>query len=245
MTFEINKGHFYAVGVGPGGEDLLTLRAVRVIENSQVIICPRADSSQTSLAYDIIRGFVTHQKIIEHNYPMKRSQKQVRESWIKAAEIITEHCLSGKTVCQVTLGDPNIYSTCAYVMPLLEKTIGLDRIHIVPGIAAFQSSAARFPFPLTTQEDRLLLMPATDLSAVENAMNHCETLVLYKVGKNIAAIYELLAKKGIAANARAVFNSEIPGREIIFADLKNALQSTPGYLACVIVYIGRKGWDAV
>ncbi|MFN2343232.1 MAG: precorrin-2 C(20)-methyltransferase, partial [Desulfonatronovibrio sp.] len=129
--FDVQKGHFYAVGVGPGGADLLTLRAVRVIEKSQVIICPRSASARSSLALDIISDFVNDQEIIEHVYPMQRSQEQVENSWVRAADIIKSNCLAGKTVCQVTLGDPNIYSTCAYVLPLLEESLGRNRIHAV------------------------------------------------------------------------------------------------------------------
>lgn len=240
--FDIQKGHFYAVGVGPGGADLLTLRALRVIEKSQVIICPKSASARSSLALDIIKDFVTDQEVIEHVYPMQRSQKQVENSWIKAADIIKTHCLAGKTVCQVTLGDPNIYSTCAYVMPFLEKSLGREKIHVVPGITAFQASAANFPYPLTTQEDRLTLMPGSDLNAVEKALKFCETLVLYKAGKNLPAIVRLLEKYDLANKAGVVFNSEMPDREKVFSSLDEALEGSPGYLACVIVYIRRKGW---
>ncbi|RQD67175.1 MAG: precorrin-2 C(20)-methyltransferase [Desulfonatronovibrio sp. MSAO_Bac4] len=243
--FDIQKGHFYAVGVGPGGADLLTLRAVRVIEESEVIICPKSASARSSLALDIIKDFVRDQEIIEHVYPMQRSQEQVENSWIKAADIIKTHCLAGKTVCQVTLGDPNIYSTCAYVMPLIEEVLGRDRIHVVPGITAFQSSAANFPHPLTTQEDRLILMPGSDLNAVENALKSCETLVLYKAGKNLPAIVRLLEKYDLASKAGVVFNSEMPDREEVFSSLDEALEGSRSYLACVIVYVGRKGWKTV
>lgn len=232
------------MGAGPGAPDLLTLRAVRVIEQSQVIICPRSATARSSLALDIIRDFVRDQEIIQHVYPMKRSPEQIQAAWAGAAGIITEHCLAGRTVCQVTLGDPHIYSTCAYVLPLLENSLGLERIHIVPGIAAFQSSAASFTEPLTSQEDRLMLMPGTDLEAVRQALTCCETLVLYKAGRNLAAIAELLEGQGLADRSRVVFNSGFPGRERVFAGLDQALGENPGYLACVIVYSGRRVWEA-
>ena len=36
------QGTLYGVGVGPGGEELLTLKAVKVIESCDVIIAPSA-----------------------------------------------------------------------------------------------------------------------------------------------------------------------------------------------------------
>ncbi len=241
--FQVQPGHFYAVGAGPGGADLLTLRAVKVIENSQVIICPKSTSSRASLALEIIRDFISHQEVIEHVYPMRRSEKDARDSWQKAAEIITRNCELGKTVTQVTLGDPHIYSTCAYVLPIVEEKLGKDRVHVIPGITAFQASAANFTGPLTTQEDRLTLMPGSNLQEVEKALEHCETLVLYKVGKNLKDLACLLRKHGLEENAGVVFNAEMPGKEKVYSGFERVAEDNPGYLACVVVYIGRRKWN--
>ncbi|MFW6037110.1 MAG: precorrin-2 C(20)-methyltransferase, partial [Desulfonatronovibrio sp.] len=243
QAFQIQKGHFYAVGAGPGVADLLTLRAVEVIKNSGVIICPRSASTKGSLALEIIRDFISDQEIIEHVYPMSRSEDEIRDAWTRAAQLISGYCLQGRTVSQVTLGDPHIYSTCAYVLPLLEQRLGAHKIHVIPGVSAFQASAAKFSNPLVTQEDRMLLMPGRDLAEIEKALNSCETLVLYKVGKNLAPLFDLLRRKGLEKKARAVFNAEMPGKEKLYSDLETALKDDPGYLACVIVHVGRRKWD--
>ena len=242
-SFQIQKGHFYALGVGPGSPDLLTLRAVDVIRNSGVILCPRSAVSRDSLALEIIRDHIFDQEIIEHVYPMQRSETKVRESWLRASEIIAFHCLRGRTVAQVTLGDPHIYSTCAYVLPVIEKALGPGRTHIIPGITAFQSCAANFTQSLTTQEDRLTLMPGTDMAEVEKAIGGCETLVLYKTGRKLQQLFDLLKRQGLERHARVVFNSGMPGKEKIYQDLEQALEDEPGYLACVLIYTGRRKWD--
>ena len=240
--FRVQPGHFYAVGAGPGGADLLTLRAVRVIENSQVIICPKSAGSRGSLALEIIQEFISNQEVVEHVYPMRRSQEEVRGSWILAARLIVQNCRLGKTVTQVTLGDPHIYSTCAYVLPLVEQELGRDRVHVIPGITALQSSASRFIQPLATQEDRVILMPGSDLREVEKALEHCETLVLYKAGKNLKRLAALLEMRGLKDRARVVFNSEMGDREAVYTDIHQAARGETGYLACVIVYAGRRKW---
>ncbi|MFO7727493.1 MAG: precorrin-2 C(20)-methyltransferase [Desulfonatronovibrio sp.] len=242
-AFQIEQGHFYAVGAGPGQADLLTLRAVEVIKKSSVIICPRSASSKGSLALEIIKDFISDQEIIEHVYPMSRNEDEIKDAWSRASQVISGYCLQGRTVSQVTLGDPHIYSTCAYVLPLLERQLGAHKIHVIPGVSAFQASAAKFTLPLVTQEDRMMLMPGTDMAEIEKVLTSCETLILYKAGKNLTPLYELLRRNGLEKRARAVFNAEMPGREKLYADLETALKDDPGYLACVIVYIGRRKWD--
>ncbi len=241
--FQVHRGHFYAVGAGPGAADLLTLRAVEVLKTSQVIICPRSASTRNSLALEIISDFVSDQEVIEHVYPMSRNENEIRESWTKAAILIAVHCLRGRTVSQVTLGDPHVYSTCAYVLPLLNERLGVDRIHVVPGITAFQACAARFIQPLATQEDRLMLMPGSDIEEVEKSLERCETLVLYKAGRNLGAVFALLKRHGLEQNARVVFNAEMSGKEQVYPDLEEALEHEPGYLACVIVHMRRRKWS--
>ncbi len=230
------------MGVGPGSSDLLTLRAVEVIRGSQVIICPRSAASRNSLALEIISGFILDQEVIEHVYPMSRNQEEVMDSWNQAAMLISSLCRQGKSVSQVTLGDPHVYSTCGYVLPRLEENLGLDRIHVIPGVTAFQASAANFAQSLVIQEDRLTLMPATDMEEVEKALDCCETLVLYKIGKNLTALCKLLQTKGLENKARMVLNAEMPGKEKVYPDMDRTLEREPGYLACVIVHVGHRSW---
>ena len=90
-----------------------------------------------------------------------------------------------------------------------------------------------------------MLMPATDMTAVEQALTQCETLVLYKCAKKMKQLLALLNKHGLADSARLVCYAEQSGRQAIFGDLRDAAESSHGYMATVIVYIGRKKWGTV
>ncbi|MDR3292400.1 MAG: precorrin-2 C(20)-methyltransferase, partial [Methanobrevibacter sp.] len=54
----MENGILYGVGVGPGGEELLTLKAVEVIKNVDVIIAPSAKESGESIAYETAKNFI-------------------------------------------------------------------------------------------------------------------------------------------------------------------------------------------
>lgn len=238
------QGHFYAVGIGPGAPDLLTLRAARLVETADVIIAPRSTIAETSLALDTVRHLITpRQEVLDHQYAMKRSEDIATANWTPVAEMAVERCRNGKSVVQITLGDPLIYSTTAYLLPLVLEHLGADHVHVVPGISAFQVAGSLFIQPLTIQEDRLMLMPATDLAAVERALSQCETLVLYKCAKVVDRLAQLLEKHGLAGSARMVCYAEQGERQTVHNRLSDAIGARHGYLATVIISIGRKSWN--
>lgn len=240
-------GRFLAVGVGPGAPDLLTLRAVRAIESAAVVIIPRSERSETSLARSCIAPWIQGQEVWEHVYPMTRDEESTRASWRGVAERAAAAVHAGRRVAQVTLGDPLIYATSAYLLAELAALLPPERIEIVPGISAFQAAGARVGDVLLTQEDRLTLMPGTDLKAVAEALDHCETLVLYKAGRSLPALRDLLAERGLAEHARALFYVEQGDRETVvrsLAGVEDEALRAAGYMATVLIRVGRRGWNA-
>lgn len=234
-------GSVHLVGIGPGAPDLLTVRAVRVIQSADTLFVPRSERSDESLARRAIAPYVSHQEVIEHVYPMTPDQKRADASWGAVAEQVLGRYERGLRVAQVTLGDPLIYSTSYYLFSALRRLLPPEAIHIVPGVSAFQAAGARVQRMLTIQQDRLLLMPATDLEAVAAAFERCETLVLYKAGRVLEPLRTLLAKRGLLERSAAVLYAEQEGREVLVEDWSRS--SLPaGYMTTVIVSVGRRPW---
>lgn len=236
-------GHFYAVGVGPGSSDLLTIRAVNLVRSADVVIAPRSRKSDTSLALQTVKDLLDGQEIIDHVYTMTRDAESTIRSWAKVAELVRQRCGRGQSVVQITIGDPLIYSTSCYLLSQLRESLSNGCVHVVPGISAFQASACLFDEALTIQEDRMTLMPATDLARVEEALDHCETLILYKAGKKIAELADLLDRHDLLDRARVVCYAEQPDRQFVSTDLREAANARHGYMATVLVHVGRKAWQ--
>ncbi|PNU21725.1 precorrin-2 C(20)-methyltransferase [Geothermobacter hydrogeniphilus] len=236
------SGHFYAVGVGPGTPDLLTLRAARIIESADLVIVPRAQGADRSLALETIRPFLRDQQLLCVSYPMQRNDQATRARWQELAGQVGDHCRQGRAVVQATLGDPLIFATSSYLMQGLTEQLPRERIHVVPGISAFQTGASRFGVPLTLQEDRLTLMSATDLELVAGALDHCETLVLYKAGGMISALRTLLKERGLLGSARLVSCVEQGNGELLVDNLESWQPVPLSYMSTLIVHVGRQGW---
>lgn len=234
-------GHFYAVGVGPGARDLLTLRAAQLIEGCDVLIAPRSERSEASLALGIVKDHLRDSEVLEFAYPMNRDAERTRISWAEVADWAATRLADDKSVVQITLGDPLIYSTSSYLLEALRARVAGDRLHVVPGISAMQAMASAFGEDLALQEDRLTLMPATDLEAVAEALDQCETLVLYKVADRLDPLIALLEARGLLGQARLAFAVE-QDRQRLIADLREAKGTRLGYMSVVVVRTGRKGW---
>lgn len=247
LSFNYNRalqGHYYAVGVGPGAPDLLTVRASKIIETADVLVCPRSSIAETSLALDTIKHLTNeNQVIINHQYAMIRDEESTLDRWEPVANEIINYCKSKMSVVQITIGDPLIYSTIAYVLPFISEAMGSDYIHIIPGISAFQITASKFIDPLIIQEDRLCVMPATDLDAVKKAIPNCETLVLYKCAKKLESLAVILKEHGLEDQCKVVCYAEQGAREVVYDSIDSAASSGNGYMATAIIYIGRKKWD--
>ena len=85
-------GTLYGVGVGPGDPELLTLKAVRLIKESEIIAIPN-DNKEKCVAYKIALGAVPELKdkeIIYISMPMTKDEEHLRQSHEKGAQQIIE-----------------------------------------------------------------------------------------------------------------------------------------------------------
>ncbi|NOY14161.1 MAG: precorrin-2 C(20)-methyltransferase [Deltaproteobacteria bacterium] len=235
-------GHFYAVGIGPGSPDLLTVRAVNIIKSADIILCPQAEGTNRSLALGAIEPYLKEQQVMCINYPMQRNGNNTRQRWNAVAADAQKELQQGKSVAMITIGDPLIFATTSYLLYGLADKLQKEKIHLVPGISAFQIGACRFYDPLTLQEDRLLLMSATDLDAVNNALDHCETLVLYKAAKVIDGLLEMLGKRDLLKSSKLISCAEQGDGELLIDGLENWRPGELNYMTTMIIRVGNRDW---
>lgn len=133
------KGKFFAVGVGPGDPELITLKAINTMKNSDVIAVPRSGASE-NIALKIAGAYIEGKTLLECDMPMIKDKEQLDRYHDQSAMEIGALLSKGKTVSFLTLGDPAIYSTVMYVHRRLTEQ-GFDTA-IIP---ASPPSAERQP----------------------------------------------------------------------------------------------------
>ena len=228
---EIKKGVLYGVSVGPGDPELLTVKAVRVLERCGVIAAPRTRSGGT-LALDIVRRAVSLEEktILPLFFPMGRDREAWRESHRRAAAEIQAHLDQGRDVAMPNLGDVSIYSTFGYLMELLrEKGYGTA---MVPGVPSFCAAAARLGASLVSGNTPLHVIPVTG-GDLEPALDWPGAKVLMKAGGSLPEVTEALRKSGQLERAALVEDCGLP-TERVCVRLTEDMEKT-GYFATVIV----------
>ncbi|MBB5335320.1 precorrin-2 C(20)-methyltransferase [Pectinatus brassicae] len=225
-------GIFYGIGVGPGDPDLLTMKAIKTLEKVDVIIAPKTEKKDGSVALSIARPhFKKEIEIIYQVFPMVKNFEASPQQWQDNKKEILSLLKQGKNVAFLTLGDPMFYSTYIYIYRLL-KTEDIN-IETIPGIPAFCAIAGAADYPLVEGNDIISIIPATaKADKIKQALAFSDNAVIMKVYKNFDDIVTTLKEKDLAKNAVMVSRCGLPDEERI--DNIEQVNAVPNYLSTIL-----------
>ena len=121
----------YCIGIGPGGEEQMTLRAVRALEKCDCV-------AGYGLYLDLIENLISDKERIESG--------MTRE--VLRCKAAVEAAKQGKTVAVVSSGDAGVYGMASLLLELCEHEPNLE-VEVIPGITAACSGGAVLGSPLT------------------------------------------------------------------------------------------------
>jgi precorrin-2/cobalt-factor-2 C20-methyltransferase len=188
----------YCIGCGPGDPDLLTLKAITIIKNADIIYAPTAREGKPSVALSIVEKFISKDtEIRQLIFPMIKDFSKLKENWKNNAIEITNSIRNGKRTIYLTVGDPSLYSTWIYIYKeLIDKHKDIE-VEIVPGITSIFSFSAEIKTPIGEGEEIIGIVPACyDLERLKIAAKCCDTLVFLKDGRYFNNVIETLITSG-------------------------------------------------
>jgi uroporphyrin-III C-methyltransferase/precorrin-2 dehydrogenase/sirohydrochlorin ferrochelatase len=133
-------GHVYLVGAGPGDPELLTVKAVRLIESAQVIL-------HDDLVGPAILDLAPPRAVVE-NVGKRCGKKSISQEEINA--LMVEHAQAGRSVVRLKSGDPLLFGRAAEEMAALAEA-GVP-YEVVPGVSAAFAAAAAIGCSLTDRD---------------------------------------------------------------------------------------------
>ncbi len=230
-------GIFYGVGVGPGDPGLLTLRAVQVLQEADVIIT--TDSRKQYRALTIIRPYLkdnvqTVELILPKNYPADTANSISSEN----KRIILDFLCRGKQIVFPTGGDPMLYSTYTYFFRLLQKE-GYPLV-TVPGVPFFCAVAARAGVPLAEEDEIISIVPAAvSREKMSEAIRYSESVLFLRAGNNVSQVIGCLEEAGCLSHSVLVSKAGFRDEKVL-TDLGNLEAEDIHFISTILTQKPRK-----
>ncbi|QOV19977.1 precorrin-2 C(20)-methyltransferase [Blautia liquoris] len=227
-------GKLYGVGVGPGDPELMTLKAVKVIRDSDVIALP-GEHPKDTVAWQIavkVCPEMEEKELLAVPMPMTKDKEKLKESHRQGARIICGGLKTGKQVAFLTLGDPTVYSTYLYMHKIV-KNAGYP-VEIINGITSFTAVAAKLNMGLAEGGELLHVVPAS--YQIQDSLELPGTKVLMKAGKRIRDVKQQLKDHNVEVSM--IENCGMPEEKIYYG--VDEIPEDAGYYSLLIVKEKRR-----
>ena len=190
------KGKVYLVGAGPGDPELLTLKALRLLQSAEAVL------HDDLVAPEILQLIPSTAQI--HNVGKRCGKKKILQGEINY--LMVALAASGLRVVRLKGGDPLIFGRAGEEIETLRRNN--IPFEIVPGVTSAMGAAAAAQIPLTHRRasSALVLITAHNASEKDAAEKDAwskfaasgATLVIYMPGQNYSDIAQRLTSAGLA-----------------------------------------------
>lgn len=226
-------GRVYLVGAGPGDPELLTVKALRLIESADVIL------HDDLVAQPILELASSRAAVV--NVGKRCGKKSITQEEINALTV--EHVRGGRSVVRLKSGDPLLFGRAAEEMAALAAA-GVA-YEIVPGVSAALAAAATIGCALTDREKASKVIFSTGhhaqsrnrvrLSALEDA-----TRVVYMPGRDLALLAAEWLQEGLPPELPCVLVSRAaqPGEQVLHTTLAALGEAAPAPAPSLLI----AGW---
>lgn len=228
-------GTLYGLGVGPGDPELLTLKAAHILRQTPDVFAASSTKNDYSIAEAIVRPHLPEgASVIRLGFPMTRDKAVLAAAWEENAATMAAVLAAGRDAAFLTLGDPMLYSTFGYVLPLLRARLPELPVVIVPGIMSLQAAAAATGKALAEAGENLLVASGIDEDGrLRKALEAADNAVILKAYRNFPRLRSLLGSLGLAGRTTFVTRLGHAG-EAVVDDLDDAPEK-PHYLSLCLV----------
>lgn len=215
------KGTFHGVGLGPGDPDLVTVKAVSIIENAGLLTY-FAKKGRRGNARTIVDKWVKPgQPELPLHYPMTTETHFGEEVYIEALRSFYEESVAaittvldrGEDVALVCEGDPMFYGSFMHLYIRLKDDYPT---RVTPGVTGMAGCWAAAGLPMTWGDDVLTVLPGTlDEDTLVERLAGTDAAVIMKLGSNFPKVRRALERAGLVDRATYVERGTMAGERVV------------------------------
>ncbi len=226
---------FIGVGVGPGDPELITLKAVRLIQNADVISYianSKGESQAKNIAENVLSGVTKSQHEIPVVMPMCNDRSIANGIYDQAALAIHKAIVANKTVVFLCEGDPLFFGSFAY---LLERLQDNNSCVVVPGVSSVHAASSALQTPLTMLKESFAVVNGRhSTEKLVATLSNYDSVVIMKAGRSRQRILDAIAASNRTAEASY---REYIGREgeAMLSDISQLQGETGPYFSLFVV----------
>lgn len=209
-------GSVYLVGAGPGDPELLTLKAVRLIESASVIL------HDDLVSQDVLSLASPTAEVV--NVGKRCGTKRITQEEINL--LMVEHALAGRSVVRLKSGDPLLFGRAVEEMASLAEA-GVP-YEIVPGISAGFAAAASLGRSLTDRDWASNVVFSTGHHAQSHNRSQLPALedstrVVYMPGRDLQLLAAQWLDEGLPPDfpCAIVARAALPDEYVLYTTLGN------------------------
>jgi precorrin-2/cobalt-factor-2 C20-methyltransferase len=203
-------GELIGVGVGPGDPDLLTVKAVRALQEADVVAY-FAKAGNPSKARTTAAAYMQSNAIeVPLLYPITSERPvtdphyrtAIQKFFDDSAAALTEHLKAGRKVVVLSEGDPLFFGSYTHIHVRLAKQFPT---RVIPGVTGMSGCWSAVGLPIAQGDDVLTVVPGTlPHSDLVNRLRQGDPTVVMKIGRNLGKVRQALVEAGRLANATYV-----------------------------------------
>jgi precorrin-2/cobalt-factor-2 C20-methyltransferase len=234
-----STGRLYGVGLGPGDPELLTVKAVRLIQAAPVVAYFAKAGRRGNARKIVDRWLRPSCEELPLYYPVTteipfddpRYVAELAAFYELSAKSIAAHLSTGRDVALLSEGDPLFYSSFMHLFMRLKERFSVT---IVPGVTGLSGCLAAAQAPVAWGDDILAIVPGTlSILALEQQLKTCNAVAIIKIGRNLAKVRAALAGAGLLE--RAIYVERATMEEEIITPLAQKIDDEAPYFAMIIV----------
>ncbi len=203
----VTLGTLHGIGLGPGDPELVTVKAVRLIQAAPVLAY-FAKKGSTGTARTIAESWIIpgteelplyYPITTEIAFKEKAYSEQLGAFYKTVAEEIATRLGQGRDVELICEGDPMFYGAFMHIFERLKDRF---RIAVTAGVTGLSGCSASAAQPLTWGDDILTILPGTlPLDVLTQRLAATDAAVIMKLGANFPKVRAALEASGLSQRA--------------------------------------------